>query len=139
MILSTKGRYGLKAMFELARCYGQDTVPMKQIAAAHDISVSYLELLLAELKRAGLVESIRGPSGGYRLPKHPKDIKVGDVIRALEGDMAPTDCVLNDNICSGGNCCPTKPVWQKVYKALNEVLDSMTLQDMVDDYNEKTR
>ncbi len=136
MKLSTKGRYGLKAMFELALHYGEGPVPLKNIAESQGISEHYLEQLIAVLRKNGLTSSVRGAQGGYLLNNSPKNITVGDVIRALEGDIAPADCVLDENIgkCIKEDFCVTKNVWIKIKNSINEVIDSITLQDMVDDF-----
>lgn len=136
MKLSTKGRYGLKAMFELALHFGEGPLPLKNIAESQGISEHYLEQLIAVLRKNGLATSVRGAQGGYLLNDEPKNITVGDVIRALEGDIAPSDCVLDENIgkCSREDFCVTKNVWVKIKNSINEVIDSITLQDMVEDY-----
>lgn len=136
MKLSTKGRYGLKAMFELALHYGEGPLPLRNIAESQGISEHYLEQLIAVLKKNGLAASVRGAQGGYLLKNNPQNITVGDVIRALEGDIAPSDCVLDENIgkCIKEDYCVTKNVWIKIRNSINDVIDSITLQDMVDDY-----
>ncbi|MTI48980.1 RrF2 family transcriptional regulator [Sporosalibacterium faouarense] len=139
MKLSTKGRYGLKAMFELALHYGEGPTPLKNIADSQDISEHYLEQLIAVLRKSGLVNSVRGAQGGYLLNDSPKNITVGNVIRALEGDIAPADCVLeNEEVnCDKLNYCVTKTIWMKIRDSINDVIDSITLQDMVDEHKEK--
>lgn len=136
MKLSTKGRYGLKAMFELALHYGEGPIALKNIAESQDISEHYLEQLIAILRKNGLATSVRGAQGGYLLNDNPKNITVGDVIRALEGDVAPSECVLDENTgkCLKEDFCVTKNVWIKIRNSINEVIDSITLQDMVDDF-----
>lgn len=137
MRLSTKGRYGLKAMFELALHYGEGPIPLKNIADNQRISEHYLEQLIAVLRRNGLVNSVRGAQGGYMLVDSPNKITVGEVIRALEGDIAPSDCVMEDNdVCDRQDKCVTKSVWIKIRDSINEVIDSINLQDMVEDYIE---
>lgn len=135
--LSTKGRYGLKAMFELALHYGEGPIPLKNIAEVQEISEHYLEQLIAVLKKNGLVNSVRGAQGGYMLVDSPRKIRVGDVIRALEGDLAPVDCI-NDsggNKCSKENNCVTRMVWEKINDSINSVIDSITLEDMIEEHN----
>lgn len=136
MKLSTKGRYGLKAMFELALHYGEGPVVLRNIAESQDISEHYLEQLIAVLRKNGLATSVRGAQGGYLLNDEPKNITVGDVIRALEGDIAPSECVLDENLgkCVKEDFCVTKNVWVKIRNSINDVIDSITLQDMVDDF-----
>lgn len=136
MKLSTKGRYGLKAMFELALHYGEGPLALRNIAESQNISEHYLEQLIAVLRKNGLAISVRGAQGGYLLSDDPKNITVGDVIRALEGDIAPSECVLDENTgkCIKEDYCVTKNVWIKIRNSINDVIDSITLQDMVDDF-----
>lgn len=134
MKLSTKGRYGLRAAAELAVCHGQGAVPLRQVASVVEVSEAYLEQLLATLRRAGLVESVRGAQGGYRLARAPGEITVGDVLRALEGSMAPAECVAGPGAsCANMASCATRRVWEKMQTSLNQVMDSITLQDMLED------
>ena len=128
MKLSTKGEYGLRAMFELAQRYGGGPIPLKLIAEKQSISEPYLEQLFGNLRRAGLVESTRGSQGGYSLAKKPEDIYVGDIIRTLEGPIGPTDCVQEEmNKCNRAGGCATRVVWEKVRDSITQVLDSITL------------
>lgn len=137
MKLSTKGRYGLKAMFELALHYGEGPIPLKNVAESQGISEHYLEQLIAVLRKNGLVQSVRGSQGGYMLIEAPRKITVGDIIRVLEGEIAPADCVTEDsNACERENKCVTKLVWIKIRDSINEVIDSITLEDMLEDYND---
>ncbi|SHI52683.1 transcriptional regulator, BadM/Rrf2 family [Geosporobacter subterraneus DSM 17957] len=136
MRLSTKGRYGVKAMFDLALSYGEGPIALNNIAERQNISVHYLEQLFASLRKAGLVKSVRGAQGGYVLAERPQDITVGDIIRTLEGPLAPAECVVSDdsNECSRADCCVTRIIWEKIRDSINEVVDSITLQNMIDDY-----
>ena len=132
MKLSTKGRYGIHAMFDLAQ-QGMDTPqPLKAIADRQIIPEAYLEQLMAVLRRAGLVRSVRGAQGGYLLSAPPNQTTVGSVLRALEGGLALEDC-LEEGACDKACKCPTRLVWQKVHDGLNEIVDGITLQDMLDD------
>ncbi len=136
MKLSTKGRYGLKAMFDLAINYGEGPIALNNIAERQNISVHYLEQLISPLRKSGLVKSVRGAQGGYMLSDKPGNITVGDVIRTLEGPIAPADCVMNDeeSDCSRADQCITKTIWEKIKYSIDNVIDSITLQNMVDDY-----
>lgn len=136
MRLSTKGRYGVKAMFDLALSYGEGPIALNSIAERQNISVHYLEQLFASLRKAGLVKSVRGAQGGYTLAEKPQEITVGDIIRTLEGPLAPAECVIDDesNECDRADCCVTRVIWEKIRDSINEVVDSITLQDMIDDY-----
>ncbi|HEX3015357.1 MAG TPA: Rrf2 family transcriptional regulator [Desulfobacteria bacterium] len=135
MRLSTKGRYGVKAMFDLAQHYGEGPVSLKNVADRQGISEHYLEQLISGLRKAGLVKSVRGAQGGYTLAKEPAAITVGDVIRVLEGPIAPVDCVAEEDpeICQKADCCVTRGIWEKVRDSIAGVLDSISLEDMVKD------
>ena len=135
MIMSTKGRYGLKMMFELAKKHGSGTMSLKDIAKKQELSETYLEQLISHLRKAGLVNSIRGAQGGYELSREPSKISVGEIIRTLEGPLAPSDCVLDgEPECTRADYCVTRPIWEKIMDSINGVIDSITLQDMVNDY-----
>jgi Rrf2 family protein len=136
MKLSTKGRYGVTAMYDLAMHYGQGPIPLKLTAERQNISEHYLEQLMAGLRRAGYVKSIRGAQGGYELTKDPALITVGDIIRALEGPIAPVDCVIGDepsDYCYRSASCVTYSIWAKIRDSINSVVDSITLADMCKD------
>ncbi len=135
MIISTRGRYGLRAMFELAKANGS-TLSIKQIASAQGLSEQYLEQIFAKLKAAGLVESTRGAGGGYSLGASPELITVGKVLVALEGELSPAECVGEDALeCKNALCCTTHVIWQRIYDGFNDVINSITLKDMLDDYH----
>lgn len=136
MKLSTRGRYGLKAMFQLALHNGEGPISLNQIADTQNLSVSYLEQLFAVLRKDGLINSVRGAQGGYMLSRDPKDITVGNILRSLEGNLAPSDCVMDDEIgCGKEDGCVTKMVWVKIKDSIDEVVDSISLQDMINDEN----
>ena len=137
MRLSTKGRYGLKAMFELALHYGEGPIPLNSVAEEQNLSENYLEQLVSTLKKNGLLESVRGAQGGYYLAKPPREITVGIILRVLEGDMAPVDCVIDgdDYNCEKAEYCVTKLVWEKIRDSIDNVVDSITLQDMIEEHN----
>ena len=134
MKLSTKGRYGIHAMYDLAQ-YGSDTPqPIKSIAERQNIPEAYLEQLIGQLRRSGLVKSVRGAQGGYLLSRPPAEITVGEVLRTLEGELALVDCLVEEDACHKACACPTRVVWKKLRDGLNEIVDGITLQDMLDDY-----
>ena len=135
MKLSTKGRYGLKAMFQLALYKSEGPIPLKNIANKQNISEQYLEQIFSSLKKSGLVKSVRGAQGGYFLAKEPKEITVGDILIVLEGPVSLSNCVLDEDICENSNKCITKVVWERMKKGIEDVINSITLQDMIDDYN----
>lgn len=136
MKLSTKGRYGLKAMIYLAVHYTEGQITISTIAERQNISESYLEQLLFILKKAGLVKSIRGHLGGYILSQKPEGISVGTVLSALEGSLAPVDCVVENNhvLCDHFETCATKLVWEKIKNSIYDVVDSITLEDLAEEY-----
>jgi Rrf2 family cysteine metabolism transcriptional repressor len=135
VILSTRGRYGLKMMLELALNYGKGAMPLKDIARKQSLSDTYLEQLISPLRKSGLVNSTRGAQGGYELAKQPSEIKVGDIIRVLEGSLAPAQCVLEEEPeCSKADYCATRLLYEKITESINKVIDSISLKDMVDDY-----
>ncbi len=136
MKLSTKGRYGVKAMVDLAINSSDGHISLKSIAERQAISENYLEQLFAALRRAGLVNSIRGSQGGYILSQNPEDITIGQILRTLEGSLAPVDCVMEKDPvdCTRSNGCVTKLIWERMRDKINEVVDSITLQDLVEEY-----
>lgn len=134
MKLSTKGKYGLKAMFELAISTNKGPVSLKHIAISQGISDQYLEQIFSSLKKAGLVKSVRGAQGGYFLSRDASEITVSDILKVLEGDMAFTDCLLDKEACDNFDSCATKFVWAKIKDSIEEVTRSISLQDMLEDY-----
>lgn len=135
MRLSTKGRYGLRAMVDIAQSQDEGPVAIHNIAQRQDLSNRYLEQLLIPLKQAGLVKSIRGSQGGYVLGRAAGSITVGDVIRVLEGPIAPVDCVneMNPDDCNRADYCVTKKIWSRLRDSIVEVLDSYTLEDLMNE------
>ena len=131
MRVSTKGRYGLRAMFELAWSFGEGPLLMSAIAERQGLSRKHLHALLTSLKSAGLVRSIRGPGGGFVLTRSPDQIKLSEVLRALEGPLSLVDCVADRRSCDRANRCAARGVWQKLSGAIEEVLDGVTLEDLV--------
>lgn len=135
MKFSTKARYGLRAMVELALAYNQGPISVKSIAEHQEISEAYLEQLMSFLTNRGLAKSIRGVQGGYIITKNPSQIKVGDIIRALEGPIAPVDCVNRTDpfACDRYDKCVSRKVWERVRNVIEDSLDSLTLQDLKDE------
>lgn len=133
MKLSTKGKYGVKALFELAMHQGAGPVSLKAIAERQGLSEHYLEQLAAPLRKAGVINAVRGAQGGYLLARPANQITVGDVIRVLEGPVGFTDCSTEgetDPTCAAN--CPVHGVWERVTQQIIAVIDSITLQDLVD-------
>lgn len=136
MKLSSRGHYGLMALTYLAQKVDQGPIPIKAIAAAEDIPEQYLEQIFVELRRAGLVTSVRGARGGYKLGRPPADIQVGEIVKVLEGEIAPVECLHaeDDNpvlCCSKTANCTTKIVWEKLRDTIVDYLDDITLHDIV--------
>ena len=134
MKLSTRGRYGIHAMYELALNYGGAPVSIKTIAEKQDVPEAYLEQLIAVLRREKLVISNRGAQGGYRLVREPSGVTVGEVLRALEGGLNLVDCLLEEDSCGKSCACPSRIVWLKIRDGLNRIVDGISLQDMIDEY-----
>lgn len=134
MKLSTKGRYGLRAMYELSLSYKDNRpVAIKTIAQRTGFSDQYLEQIFASLKKNDLIVSIRGAQGGYLLSKPPKNISVGDIIRCLDGPIEPSVCVSsNENFTCSEENCVTRLVWKKLKDSIDNCLDLISLQDMID-------
>jgi Rrf2 family protein len=131
MKISTQGRYGLRAMVDLAKNDKGGPIPIRKIAERQEISEKYLEQLFAKLRKEGLIESVRGAYGGYKLNNMPADITVGDIIRTLEGSIAPVECVEGDGEeCNLIHKCVAQEVWNQVYEKVNEVIDSITLKQL---------
>ena len=132
MKISTRGKYGLRAMIDLALYSEQEAVSISSIALRQNISESYLEQLMAKLKKAGLVISTRGAQGGYRLALPMCEISVGDVLRALEGDLRAVECTAHtDEGCQGEELCVTKYVWQRINESIARTVDEMMLDQLV--------
>lgn len=138
MKLSTKGRYGLRAFVDLAVYSENEPVSLSSIASRQDISVSYLEQLIAKLRKANLVKSVRGVNGGYVLAKAVDEISVGDILRALEGDLNPVDCpgIQAESQCEGAKFCVSKTVWKKINDSINETVNQINLGELVKESKE---
>jgi Rrf2 family protein len=117
-------------MFDLAMHYGEGPVPLVDILKRQEISLDYIRHLFLELKKVGLVKSERGPNGGYSLARKPSEIKVGEIIRAVEGPLAPVDCVIDIRKCHRVDGCITRLLWKKLGEKITEFLDSITLEDL---------
>lgn len=131
MKISTKGRYGLKAMIDLAINNTGKSISLKSIANRQGISETYLEQLIQYLRKADLVKSIRGVQGGYILSREPKYITVGQILRALEGSMAPVGCVDNSILCDNKDECISRIVWEKIQESINQAIDNFTLEELI--------
>lgn len=133
MKISTKGRYALRLMIDLANNDDGNPIRIKDVAERQNISDKYLEQIISVLNRAGFVRSVRGPQGGYMLKKNPEDYTVGMILRLTEGSLAPVACVEEDvTDCERQSGCVTYLLWRKINDAVNDVVDAITLKDLVD-------
>ncbi len=134
MRLTTKGRYGLRAVVDLAVNTDDEAIALSRIAERQGISMNYLEQLVARLRKSGIVNGIRGAQGGYVLAMPAEEISVGDILRALEGDLSPVDCYelnSNDTPCDNSDICVTKYVWKRISNSINDAVDGIMLSDLV--------
>lgn len=133
MKISTKGRYALRLLLDMASQNTTQPIRIKDIAARQQISDKYLEQIVSILNKAGIVRSIRGPQGGYRLTKEPEKYTVGTVLRLTEGNLAPVTCLEDEvNECSFQGGCATLVLWEKLNDAINDVVDNVTLADLLE-------
>ncbi|BAK81265.1 RrF2 family transcriptional regulator [Candidatus Arthromitus sp. SFB-rat-Yit] len=135
MKMSTRGRYGIKAMLELALSYDTEMMSVRSIAQKQKISELYLEQLFSTLKKANLIKSVRGAKGGYSLTRKPKEITIKDIIDVVEGPINISDCAENNSTCDNLDRCATRVLWVKIRDAINNIFSSVTLQDIIDEHN----
>lgn len=134
MVISTKGRYALRLMLDIAMQEGTSPVPLHDIAERQGVSFKYLEQIVPPLSKAGFLKSVRGANGGYLLTKDPSEITTGDILRAGEGNLAPVACLASDEIdCPRAELCVTLPFWKGLDDAITAYIDSVTLADLVQD------
>ena len=139
MKISTKGRYALRTMIDLAMNDTGENISIKAIAARQGISTKYLEQIISTLNKAGYVKSERGANGGYRLTKKPEEYTVGMILRLTEGSLAITTCTQDEqNLCERYGCCTTVKVWEKINKAISDVVDNITIADLAADEQSNT-
>lgn len=132
MTISTRGRYALRVMLDLAEHQEEGYVPMKEVATRQEISLKYLEHILPSLVKADFVEGVHGKGGGYRLVRAPGDYRVGDILRLVEGDLAPVACLeCGAAPCSRAPSCKTLPMWIRLYGTINDFFDGITLKDLM--------
>lgn len=131
MRISSKIRYGARAVLELASHYGEGPIDLKEIARKEDISLKYLEQVIIPLRTAGLVKSIRGSKGGYSLAKPPSEISLSDLVEVLDGPIDLIECLKDPKSCSKSSSCVTRDVWKEASDALYKVLSSITFEEMV--------
>ena len=131
MMISTRGRYALRVMADLASTGGENFVPLKEIAERQEISLKYLESIVTDLVKAGLLEGRHGKGGGYRLLRAPEDYTVGEVLRTIEGDLAPVACLgKNAAPCARASICPTIKMWAGLYDVVSKYFDGITVRDL---------
>ncbi|MFC1540683.1 RrF2 family transcriptional regulator [Candidatus Margulisiibacteriota bacterium] len=130
MKLSTKGRYGVTAMFDLAAHGNGEPITAAAISERQRIPLAYLEQLLAKLRKAKLVKTVRGPSGGYALTKKPRQVSIGDIIRATDGPIALAACLPAPGACPKSGCCSTRSLWRSLSSKVSQVFDSTNLEDL---------
>ena len=132
MMISTRGRYALRVMIDLAEHRNGKYIPMKDVAARQEISLKYLERILPLLTQNGLLEGVHGRGGGYRLCRAPEDTTVGEILRIMEGDLAPVSCLESDaKPCERMAECRTLPMWTEFLRLTNEYFDGITLADLM--------
>lgn len=132
MKISTKGRYALRMMIDLAQNKEEKPISIKEIAARQNISEKYLEQIISVLNKAGFVKSVRGPQGGYLLLKEPKEYTVGMILRLTEGSLAPVECLeYEQNDCPRKENCVTLKLWEKLDQSIKDVVDNVTLEDLL--------
>ena len=132
MKISTKGRYALRLMIDLAQHDAAGYIPLRDISKRQEISAKYLEQIVVQLSRAGFVISTRGAQGGYQLARHPSEYTVGEILRITEGSLAPVACLEHDPVeCARAEDCMTLYFWRGLYDAVNRYVDSVTLEDLV--------
>ena len=133
MLISTKGRYALRVMVDLAENYKCGYIPLKDIASRQEISLKYLESIMVLLSKSGLIDGAHGKGGGYRLNRDPKDYKIGEIIKIADGTLAPVACLEeNAPCCKRADKCKTLPLWKGLDKVVSEYLNSFTLYDMIE-------
>lgn len=131
MKISTRGRYALRVMVDLAEHSGGLFIPLKDIVAREEISQKYLEGIMTDLSKAGLVDGQHGKGGGYRLNRAPEEYTVGEILRVTEGDLAPIACLEKEaNVCERAQECKTLPMWKKLYDMINNFFDSVSIADL---------
>ena len=132
MKISTRGRYALRVMIDLAEHCNGNFLPLKDIVARQEISQKYLESIMTDLSKAGMVDGQHGKGGGYKLNRAPEDYTVGEILRISEGDLAPISCLEQNAVkCARAQECKTLPMWKKLYEMLNDFFDGVSLKDLM--------
>lgn len=132
MLISTKGRYALRVMVDLAEHYSSSYLPMKEVAERQGISLKYLERIVPVLTKGGYIEGVHGKGGGYRLLREPQDCRIGDILRLTEGDLAPVSCLeCGAKPCERSGECRTIGMWTRFYQIINDYFDGITIADLM--------
>lgn len=132
MMISTRGRYTLRVLLDLAQHQTEGFIPMKQVAARQELSLKYIGRIMPVLSKNHYVEGVQGKGGGYRLARHPRDYRIGDILRLAEGDLAPVSCLsCGAAPCSQTDVCPTLPMWTAFHQMANDYFDGITLADLL--------
>lgn len=132
MLISTRGRYALRVMLDLAQNQSDGYIAMKKVAERQGLSLKYIERIMPVLSKNNYVEGVHGKGGGYRLSKEPADYKVGDILRLAEGDLSPVTCLsCNAERCDRADTCPTLPMWTEFHNMVNNYFDGITLADLM--------
>lgn len=132
MKISTKGRYAVRLMLDIAEHSNGENISLKDIAKRQNISLKYLEQIVNSLSKSGYLRSQRGAQGGYKMTKKPEEYTIGDILRVTEGKMAPVDCLEDEvNMCPRADLCPTIKFWSGLYDVINEYMDSVTIKDLM--------
>ena len=134
MMISTRGRYVLRVMVDLAEHAGEGYIPMKDVAKRQEVSLKYLERILPPLTKGGYITAVHGKGGGYQLTRQPDEYKIGDILRVAEGDLSPVSCLEgNGEKCDRMEGCKTRPMWEKLNTMINDFFDGITLGDLIRD------
>lgn len=134
MWISTRGRYALRVMVDLAENNNGEYIPLKDIAKRQEISEKYLESIMVTMSKTGIIKGLRGKGGGYKLALDPMDITVGRILKVTEKSLAPVSCLeMQPNLCKRSPACKTVRVWQEMYKVVDEYIESVTIADLVDE------
>jgi len=139
MKMSTKGRYGTRAMVDIGENYAKGPVSLRELAERQGISMKYMEQIVPLLKTSGLIRSTRGARGGYVLAKSPSEISLRDIVQALEGSWCLVDCLDDKSLCDRAKECVTYEIWHDIHRAIHKILDSTSLADIIERHRQKTK
>ncbi len=132
MLISTRGRYALRVLLDLAENQDKGYIAMKKVAERQELSLKYIERIMPVLSKNHYVEGVQGKGGGYRLVKNPKEYRIGDILRLTEGTLAPVACLeCNSKTCQREKTCKTLPMWREFYQIINDYFDNITLADLM--------